>query len=283
MTLSALLRAGRRRLHPSITTLGAVERLPRNVGKPITQEELAEAVGVSRVWYALLERGVRSDVSLRLLARLADVLILDNDERSALIAAAMPDASRPTMSDDSSAMLDAFSWMRSATKRLWSATTEIEALALATESIAERLGDAALIHNRFRDERGRWQFPLVVAEPAVTAHIMEFIACLSATLGPKGMDQLHGFPRFFQAGEIYTHTDADTDADEPWLSRRMREKRAPMLRTHGFGSWSFLHGRVYSRRDWTAGLIVAGPERTYRDEEKAALSALTELTSLALW
>jgi transcriptional regulator with XRE-family HTH domain len=89
-SLGALLREYRRRLHPQMTVLGDVVRRPDRVGKPVTQEELAEAVGVTREWYQKLERRGEVNASAGLVSRLADVLMLDDAERIALLQAAIP-------------------------------------------------------------------------------------------------------------------------------------------------------------------------------------------------
>ncbi|HTJ28398.1 MAG TPA: helix-turn-helix transcriptional regulator [Candidatus Limnocylindria bacterium] len=89
-SLSALLRERRRQLRPDTTTLGFFERHPQRIGKRVTQEEIAEAAGVSRVWYGLLEGAAKVNASPALLSRLAEVLMLDEAERIALLHAAIP-------------------------------------------------------------------------------------------------------------------------------------------------------------------------------------------------
>jgi transcriptional regulator with XRE-family HTH domain len=284
MEMSALLRRGRRLLQPEIEMLGRFERRPSRIGKRVTQEEIAEAAGVSRVWYAMLERGARIDISTGLLGRLADVLMLGETDRSALFTAGVQGHARTTMQPEARAVIDAFSWVRSASRRLWSASTEIEALTIATEALAERFRNASVVHNRFRHDDGGWRFPMFLGGKRATARTAEFIRSLTATLGPEGMDELHGYPRFLLPGDIYAQSAAHSNAhnEEVWLSASIRQQRAPLLAAYGMGTWSFLHGRVQSRRGWVAGIIVADPKRTYVEEERAAMGTVTELTSLAL-
>ena len=71
----------RRRLATETRFLGKHKRLPCRVGRPVSQEELAEAIGVSRCWYALLERGVAVQPSLSMLDRLAEALNTTAEER----------------------------------------------------------------------------------------------------------------------------------------------------------------------------------------------------------
>ena len=59
-------------------------------GKAVSQEELAEWVGVSRNWYAALERGIPITPSIQMLSRLAAVLNATPDERVTLFHLAIP-------------------------------------------------------------------------------------------------------------------------------------------------------------------------------------------------
>jgi transcriptional regulator with XRE-family HTH domain len=116
-SLGALLLAHRRRLDPHITALGDFARRPDRVGKPVTQEELAEAVGVTRVWYAKLERRVDVKASAGLVSRLADVLMLDDAERNALFHAAIPVLRTPLRLDNPGVIHQLRSWRRYPPKR----------------------------------------------------------------------------------------------------------------------------------------------------------------------
>lgn len=78
------LKERRRQLSATTPAIGSHPRLKRRIGHAVTQEEVAEAVGVSRVWYALIEAG-RGDVSPRLLSRIADALMLGRDDRLELL------------------------------------------------------------------------------------------------------------------------------------------------------------------------------------------------------
>ncbi len=87
----ALLKEFRLRIDPGAKRLGSYERLPVKHGKKVTQEELAEAIGVSRVWYAVLESDADVRPSTALLDRLADVLTVSPSERIELFSAAIPE------------------------------------------------------------------------------------------------------------------------------------------------------------------------------------------------
>jgi len=59
-------------------------------GRAVSQEELAEWVGISRNWYAALERGMPIRPSIGMLTRLAAALNATADERATLLQLAIP-------------------------------------------------------------------------------------------------------------------------------------------------------------------------------------------------
>ena len=89
--LRTLLRRLRGRLDPCAATLGEHQRLGTRRGRAVSQEELAEAVGVTRGWYAMLERGESVQPSLSMLSRLARALNASKDEHCALFRLAIPE------------------------------------------------------------------------------------------------------------------------------------------------------------------------------------------------
>jgi DNA-binding XRE family transcriptional regulator len=89
--LGPFLKMLRQRISPGSDTLGPIKRLPVRCGRRVTQEEIAEAVGVSRNWYRRLESGADVRASTKLLARLAHVLLLAPNERITLFALAVPE------------------------------------------------------------------------------------------------------------------------------------------------------------------------------------------------
>jgi transcriptional regulator with XRE-family HTH domain len=135
--LHRFVRERRLRLAPESLFLGERRRLPNRIGKPVTQEELAEHLGITRGWYARFEAGAATAFSIALLNRLGDVLLLSAPERAELIRLAMPKLS-PVIARDSTDLYEALGAMRRAVKRLWSASSEGEILHIAGEE-ARRL------------------------------------------------------------------------------------------------------------------------------------------------
>jgi transcriptional regulator with XRE-family HTH domain len=87
----AFLRKLRQRIPPQTATLGSWKRLPIRCGRPVTQEEIAEAVGVSRNWYRRLESGAGVRASMKLLDRLANTVVFTPEERTTLFVLAIPE------------------------------------------------------------------------------------------------------------------------------------------------------------------------------------------------
>jgi transcriptional regulator with XRE-family HTH domain len=142
-SVGAFLKEQRRRIPRDAHSLGRYERPPARHGRVLTQEELAEAIGASRVWYAMLESEAALNTSPRLLARLADVLELSDENRNLLIKLALPELSVGdrafiALKDLSSSIFP----LRTAARRLWSATTEAEILLVAGETIASIFADS---------------------------------------------------------------------------------------------------------------------------------------------
>ena len=89
--IRSLLRGLRCGLDRSVPSLGEHRRLSTRRGKIVSQEELAEAVGVSRGWYAMLERGEPIQPSIAMLNRVAQALNATRDERVTLLQLAIPE------------------------------------------------------------------------------------------------------------------------------------------------------------------------------------------------
>lgn len=64
----------RRAIPPHATVIGNAARAPQRVGRPVTQEELAEALKISREWYCALENGKCAEISAALARKIALLL-----------------------------------------------------------------------------------------------------------------------------------------------------------------------------------------------------------------
>lgn len=92
----AYLREHRQRISPDVEKLGDYRRTRDRIGKPVTQEEFAEAVDVSRTWYSLLEAGTAT-ASSALLGRFGDALSLSPDDRLQLFRLSIPELGKPAV------------------------------------------------------------------------------------------------------------------------------------------------------------------------------------------
>jgi DNA-binding XRE family transcriptional regulator len=81
----------RRRIDANVARVGTYARRQSRVGRPLTQEEVAEALDVSRQWYAALENGWSIRPSAALLDRIATFFDLHVDDRLMLFRLAIPE------------------------------------------------------------------------------------------------------------------------------------------------------------------------------------------------
>jgi DNA-binding XRE family transcriptional regulator len=89
--LASFLKKRRRSIPPDSMTLGSWERLPVRHGRRVTQEEIAEAVGISRNWYRRLENGDATRASAKLLDRIAKAFQFTPEERTNLFVLGIPE------------------------------------------------------------------------------------------------------------------------------------------------------------------------------------------------
>jgi DNA-binding XRE family transcriptional regulator len=88
---ASFLKTRRWSIPPDSMTLGSWERLPVRRGRRVTQEEIAEAVGISRNWYRRLESGDAPRASLKLLDRIAKAFQFTPEERTTLFVLGIPE------------------------------------------------------------------------------------------------------------------------------------------------------------------------------------------------
>jgi transcriptional regulator with XRE-family HTH domain len=273
--LGGLLRRCRMRIVPERASLGPYLRAPIRVGKPVTQEEVAEAAAISRQWYALLENNRQVRVSATVLGRIADVLLMDTAERSALFRLAVPELRAASLADSSAAMLDAFLPLRDFTRSMWAATTESEALTLLREHAVTYLAPD-YVGTFVRLEEGRWDFALA-GEGADADERRAFLAQVRERLGGAIIDDLHGYPLLAQPGEVVTR--AELDARFPGRAKRVRPTHEAFKKT----DLSIAITSIRTPNGLVARLAMFHLRPHVHSEiERTQLSTLADLTSLAL-
>jgi transcriptional regulator with XRE-family HTH domain len=272
--LAVHLKSLRQRIDPDVRTLGRHARVPARLGKRVTQEELAEVIGISREWYAILESGSpKARASTALVDRLADALMLTPEERAALFQLALPELARVQLRDDSTAVLGAFSRLNSLTKRLWAATSAQDVLTTASEQIAEWFDRPLLVSWTRRRDRGLWD-DQAVDDERVRSNPSNVIRDMLNVLPTSAYDALDFYPRLANAGDVGT-----PDLYPPQLQRDIRTVYA----RHRVPGFAWVYARVRGRTGFVGGLYVAQKlGHSYSAADLAALGAFAELTSFAL-
>jgi transcriptional regulator with XRE-family HTH domain len=99
--LGAFLKRLRQDVDRHAPTLGPYHRVPTRVGRAVTQEEAAEALQVTRTWYAQIE-AENAQASPALLDRIGAIFALDAHDRLTLFQLGIPGLARtcPELADD---------------------------------------------------------------------------------------------------------------------------------------------------------------------------------------
>jgi transcriptional regulator with XRE-family HTH domain len=274
--LALFLKLLRRRIDPDVRVLGPSMRLSRRVGKRVTQEELAEVVGISRDWYATLESAGMTRTSTRLVSHLADALMVTPEERARLFQLALPELGRAQLRVDSTAVLDAFSRLKSLTKRLWAATSIEDVLTSAAEQIADWFDDAQLVNTLHRRESGLWE-SRALDDKQDQNEASKFKRELRDRVFPlsESLDACFLYPRLANAGDLGNVAEL-----LPLSVQREIQKAYAHRRLAAFAS---VYARVRSRTGFIGGFcIVHEFGHSYSACDRAVFGAFSELTSIAL-
>lgn len=266
----------RRRIDGGVLSLGSYVRTPLRVGKRVTQQELAEAIGVTREWYAVLESGSpRAQPSSDLLERLGDALMVTPEERAKLFTLAGPEMSRLHSFRESTAFLEVVSHMRSFSKRLWSATSIEDILTTASEQIADWFDDAVLVRSTRRHELGLWEVRSVsdIQDRSRAAKLAEDMRELLPTR--ESIDAAYIYPRLASVGDVGT-----TPEFWPLPLQRKLPKLYARHRVRGFAG---LHARARSGTGFIGGFYILHEfGHSYSAADQAVFGAFAEFTSRAL-
>ena len=275
--LGDLLRAMRRRIDPETRMLGSHPRLPSRCGRPVTQDELAEAVGVSLRWYGMLESGAAVRASTRLMLRIAEVLMLAESERSLLFRLALPELPESRLAPDSLELWEAMQALRSAARRVWSASSEIEVMTVLTEILADRFSDHEMLGTFQRAAPGLWAFPVTLGDSRLQRRVQNLLADIAADLTVDDIDQIMLHDVLTEPGQVGTSRELyDGLPSAPAVQAGF--ERA------GFGSAEYLDAHVRSNRGFRSTIFVAylTSSRPFSDLDRAVVGMLTDVGSLAL-
>jgi len=273
-TLGDLLKRCRQRLGPRSSSLGMCVRAPVRIGKAVTQEEVAEAAGISRVWYAMIETNRATRVSARVLDELACILRMDSTERAELFRLALPEFRLVAPSERTAGMLDAFGSLRRFMRRLWGASSHLEVLRAAREFLMLEVKPVAAI-TFLRTEDGQWV--LESNDDDGGERVTQALELIRERCGSAGIDDLHCVTVMTRPGELITQPDRDK------LFPRLAARVNDVLASINLSSSSFTMAHVQSDDGFIARLsALYDTEYALSDLECAQLSTIAYLTSLAL-
>lgn len=97
--MGTLLKRARARIDRGKLSLGPYLRVQTRI-----EEEVAETVGITREWYAMMETDRPVRVSASVLAAISDALMMAADERTALFRLAIPELRSASLSENSEAL-----------------------------------------------------------------------------------------------------------------------------------------------------------------------------------
>jgi hypothetical protein len=188
---------------------------------------------------------------------------------------ALPELGRAQLRDDSIAVLEAFSRLRSLTKRLWAATSIEDVLTTARENIAEWFDGAVLIETSRRRESGLWE-SRAVDDKQERNCVSTIISELGAHVLPtsESIDAVYLYPQLESAGDT---------GDQDLLPQSIRQEVQKAYARRRLPGFTFVCARVRSRTGFVASFCVVHERGySYSAEDRAILGAFAERASLAL-
>lgn len=271
--LAGLLRRARRRIHSETRSLGENLRAPSRVGRVVTQEEVAEAVGISRNWYQMLETKQGLRVSPTLLGRIADALMLSASERAEIVELAVPELRATLLTATASEVLEAFRSLRSLGQNLWAATTEAEALTLVRQYGVKHFA-CDLFASRVRRDTGCWDEHIAIGKPEPLIRHAELDSFASAHYDSARIDEMQHVTMLVQPGDVLTRSDRRYPFGETF---------APALEVARMNNFDFITARIRSRLGFVAsiGAVHVTPQN-YAEVDREHLSAIAQIASHAL-
>lgn len=258
------------RLAPESRYLGDSPRLPIRVGRRVTQEELAEHLGISRGWYARFEAGARVRLSTPLLAHLGDTLMLSAAERAELVRLALPELA-PVVRWDSTDLYEALGIVRRAVKRLWNASSEAEIVYVAGEEARQLLPCFELIFAR----------RIVAIEEAQFLQRRGNATARYAQARTYALSQLTPW-QFSRVDAVWQPTAAGALLTSASYPRESRRRYCLALREHGIDWDAPLAAHI---RGSSGSAVVGGTSTRPHDVtqlDRIMLSAIADFASLAL-
>lgn len=193
--------------------------------------------------------------------------------RAASLPKARDDSSEPV--DSHAAVVEASAQLRTLAKRLWATSTIDEALTLAAEASTQYFDDASLVFFVHRVAPGRWRRLLVADRGGLGARNEHMFEELALSLPPESFDEIALYPALSNPGDIGMR--------DTYRLTSVADAYEAATATHRLQRSTFIHARVLSRDGTAAGITVKHErEHVYSELERATVSAIASMTSLAL-
>ena len=273
----ALLKACRTRIRRDSRSLGTYVRRSARIGKAVTQEEVAEAADISRVWYAMMENDRPVRVSSLVLGRVADVLAMETAERAALFRFMLPEVCCVSSSERSLGSLEALRALRPFMRRLWNTRTEREALTLIREVCMVQFRPDVVM-STVCGGRGIWNEISAIGDADTVRRLQAFHAFAIANFSPAFIDELNYADVLCEAGDVLTRS-----AQPPPSRDLVAQLNRAACDVVGWRDVDFMLARVRSRQGFVANVAIVHNSRyTYTEADRAQLRTIAEIASLAL-
>ncbi len=237
---------------------------------------MAEAIGVSRVWYAMLESDAELRASPGLLNRLAKALALSDVDRDTLFRLALPELSTSDSylaHEDPSAFLEP---LRATAKRLQNATDQSEVLQMAAEAIAQLFGEAEVVGAFRQMDPGRWSFPVMLAQTQVSVTLADIRAKLQDAFTAEHAEEVILRGAETELRLAGAPLESLHHAMKPRFENAL--ERAELLREN------FIYGHVNSR-DGCSGTLFAlnlTRDKEFTELNRSLFGLVVDLASLAI-
>jgi transcriptional regulator with XRE-family HTH domain len=271
------LKALRLRIDRQARHLGPHPRLAMRYGRVPSQEEVAEALDVSRAWYCQLESGAKVRASAKLLARIADTLMLTDTERGELFRMAIPETAPVALRVATMQVLESLSFARHIARRLWSVTSQTEALCTLSEAMVDQFAGVDFVGGYVRIQPGLWQFPAAIGKDRIQERVGDLLAGLCNGLSPGQIDEIMLHDALTEPGQVGTRREL-----HPRLKLAHRTEQA--FSRAGMADAEFISAHIRSASGFEANVFAASllRPREFSLHERAVLSTITDVASLAM-
>jgi transcriptional regulator with XRE-family HTH domain len=243
----------------------------------LRREEVAVLAGITPAWYTQLETGCDIRVSARLLDRIAASLKLSDEEKVYLFSLSIDELSvlKPTLRPQSLDVLEAFTSLRVLSQRLWVATTEEEALTITREHCVRTFALDVMV-TAVHTGLGKWNIQRT-GDTAAVRQTFEISAHIIAKWPPALRDELHLLRILKRPGDLLTRSEAVMSPDlASHFARDTKNVKWPNFH-------HVMMAAIHSRSGFVARLEpVLEKSRLYSKMDRAIMSAIADLTSLAL-